>query len=169
MDRVYEEIKALKQSEKSTVQLVKEQGSEQLFIRKTLQGRHMVYRTLQGLSHPYLPNIYEVSFTDDSTTVVEEYIEGQTTGSAELSEKQCRIIGREICDVLIFLHENGIIHRDIKPSNILIAKDGHIRLIDFDAGGYLCAGRYFEAAFRKQGRKTTLQRLPFQMYQFGSG
>ncbi len=133
MDRVYEEIKALKQSEKSTVQLVKGQGSEQLFIRKTLQGRHMVYRTLQDLSHPYLPNIYEVSFADNSTTVVEEYIEGQTTGSAELSEKQCRMIGREICDVLIFLHENGIIHRDIKPSNILLAKDGHIRLIDFDA------------------------------------
>lgn len=133
MDRVYEEIKALKQSEKSTVQLVKEQGSEQLFIRKTLQGRHMVYQTLQGLSHPYLPKIYEVSFADDSTTVVEEYIEGRTAGSEELSEKQCRTIGREICDVLIFLHENGIIHRDIKPSNILLAKDGHIRLIDFDA------------------------------------
>lgn len=129
----YDEIEVLKQSEKSTVQLVKGQDNDRLFIRKTLQGRHPVYRILQELSHPYLPSVYEVSFEEDSTIVVEEYIEGQTVGSVELSEKQCGMIGKEICNVLIFLHENGIIHRDIKPSNILLAKDGHIRLIDFDA------------------------------------
>lgn len=33
----------------------------------------------------------------------------------------------------MFLHQYGIIHRDIKPSNLLLAPDGHIRLIDFDA------------------------------------
>lgn len=35
--------------------------------------------------------------------------------------------------VLEFLHGKDIIHRDIKPSNIILANDGHIRLIDFDA------------------------------------
>ena len=39
----------------------------------------------------------------------------------------------ELCEVLVFLHGYGIIHRDIKPSNLLLAPDGHIRLIDFDA------------------------------------
>ncbi len=130
---VYDEIKVLKQSGKSMVQLVKGQDNGRLLVRKTLQGRHSVYGILQEISHPYLPTVYEVSFAGDSTTVVEEYIEGQTVGSVELSEKQCRIIGKEMCNVLSFLHENGIIHRDIKPSNILLAKDGHIRLIDFDA------------------------------------
>lgn len=129
----YQEIKVLKQSEKSKVQIVKEQGSGQLLVRKTLQGRHSLYQKLQTLSHPYLPLVYEVSIEDESTIVLEEYIEGRTVGSIELSEKQCRIIVKELCDVLIFLHEKGIIHRDIKPSNILLAKDGHIRLIDFDA------------------------------------
>lgn len=129
----YEEIRVLKQNEKGTVQLVKERGGERFFIRKTMQGRHPVYQVLQELSHPCLPSVYEVSLNGDTTTVVEEYIEGQTAGSAELSEKQCRAVMRELCDVLIFLHGKGIIHRDIKPSNILIAKDGHIRLIDFDA------------------------------------
>lgn len=88
---------------------------------------------LQELAHPCLPRVYEVLLDEDTTTVVEEYIEGQTAGSVELSEKQCRTIVKELCDVLIFLHGKGIIHRDIKPSNILLAKDGHIRLIDFDA------------------------------------
>lgn len=40
---------------------------------------------------------------------------------------------KELCTVLEFLHAKDIIHRHIKPSNILHAKDGHIRLIDFDA------------------------------------
>ncbi len=51
---VYDEIKLLRQSEKSTVQLVKEQGSERLFVRKILQGRHQVYAVLRELTHPYL-------------------------------------------------------------------------------------------------------------------
>lgn len=133
MNLKYDEIKVLKQSEKSTVQLVKEQGSGRLLIRKTLQGQHAVYQTLQKLEHPYLPTIYEVSYDNHATTIIEEYIEGQTSGSAALTEKQCRVVIKELCEVLIYLHENGIIHRDIKPSNILIAEDGHIRLIDFDA------------------------------------
>lgn len=129
----YEEIKLLKQSGKSTVSLVKEEGGERYFIRKTLQGQHLVYQNLRELAHPCLPAVYEVSFDKDTTTVVEEYIEGRTVGSVKLSEKQCLTIVGELCDVLIFLHEKGIVHRDIKPSNILIAEDGHIRLIDFDA------------------------------------
>ncbi len=128
-----EEIELLKQSEKSTVYLVRERGREQFYIRKTLQGRHSVYLALQGLTHPYLPKVYEAAVDGNTTTVIEEYIEGQTAGSAELSEKQCRAVVKELCDVLAFLHGKGIIHRDIKPSNILLAKDGHIRLIDFDA------------------------------------
>lgn len=132
-DMIYDVISVLKQTEKSTVQIVKEQGGEQLFIRKTLQGMHSVYQVLRELEHPYLPAVFEVSFDGDMTTVIEEYIEGQTVGDAGLSEKQCRVIVRELCDVLILLHGKGIIHRDIKPSNILLAKDGHIRLIDFDA------------------------------------
>ncbi len=133
MSMNYDEIKVLKQSEKSKVQLVKEQGSGQLLICKTLQGQHSVYQTLQGLQHPYLPTVYEVSYDNAETTIIEEYIEGQTAGSAALTEKQCRTVIKELCEVLMYLHEKGIIHRDIKPSNILMAKDGHIRLIDFDA------------------------------------
>ena len=129
----YEVIKTLKQSEKSTVQLLKESVGGRLVIRKTLQGRHQVYRTLQKFSHPCMPAVYEVSIDGEKTTVIEEFIEGQTAGSMELSEKQCRDIVRELCGVLAFLHGKGIIHRDIKPSNILLTEDGHIRLIDFDA------------------------------------
>lgn len=134
----YEEISLLKQSEKSTVCLIREKGEvERLFIKKVLKGRLPVYSKLLDCPHPYLPTLYEVDISDNTTTVIEEYIDGQPLGSAELSEKQICSAIKELCSVLEFLHAKGIIHRDIKPSNMILATDGHIRLIDFDAARML--------------------------------
>ncbi len=125
-----EVVRRIKESGKSTVELVRSDG---LYIRKILKGRHEVFTVLRDCPHPYLPKIYEVDQTADSVTVIEEYIEGVSIGSADLSGRKLMRAVRELCDVLAFLHEKNIIHRDIKPSNILLAGDGHIRLIDFDA------------------------------------
>lgn len=129
----YEEIGLLKQSEKSTVLLVRETDGEQVFVQKVLKGQHEIYTHLLSCPHPCLPELFEVIISGDTTTVIEEYIDGQTLGSGELSEKQLLCAVKELCSVLEFLHGKGIIHRDIKPSNIILARDGHIRLIDFDA------------------------------------
>lgn len=102
--------------------LVHKKGEEQVFIRKVLKGQHHIYLTLQSCRHPYLPKLYEVIIADDSTTVIEEYIEGQSLGNAELSEKQLLSAVKELCSVLEFLHGKDIIHRDVKPSNIILAR-----------------------------------------------
>lgn len=133
----YEEIRLLKQSKRGTVYLVSEKDTGRLCIRKQLQGRYPVYELLQSCPYPFLPQIYEVTSEGGVTTVVEEYIEGCSPGGGTLPEKQLLKIAKELCSVLTFLHEKGIIHRDIKPSNIILAKDGHIRLIDFDAARML--------------------------------
>lgn len=129
----YEEVKLIKQTEKSTVLLLREEAGTQLYVQKKLTGQHPVYQMLQNIPHPCLPKLYEVIISEDSTTVIEEYIEAQHSVSKELSEKQFLNVVRQLCSVLEFLHGNGIIHRDIKPSNILITEDIHVYLIDFDA------------------------------------
>ena len=43
-----EEIRLLRQSEKSTVRLVREKGTDRLMIQKILQGRHDVYTALRA-------------------------------------------------------------------------------------------------------------------------
>lgn len=132
----YEEIKLIKQSEKGTIYLVREkeaQPEQKLFIRKELKGQYPIYLTLKECRHSYLPELYEVSVTPEKTIVLEEYIEGVSIGEAGLTEKKICSAAKELCAVLEYLHGKDIIHRDIKPSNIIYAKDGHIRLIDFDA------------------------------------
>lgn len=129
----YEEVRLLKQGEKSTVHLLREKGRGQVFIRKRLAGRYPIFQTLRECNHPGLPKQYDVIISEDSTTVIEEYIEGQPLGTVELTEKQFLHVVRELCSVLEYLHGKGIIHRDIKPSNIILTEDGQVYLIDFDA------------------------------------
>jgi len=58
--------------------------------------------------------------------IIQEYIDGETP--KRLNRQQAI----ELCQVVGYLHHEGIIHRDIKPENILIAKDsGKVYLIDF--------------------------------------
>ncbi len=130
MESKYKELKLLKQSEKSTVYLVC--SGERKYIRKLLTGRHPIYELLMNNPHPGLPRLLEVTVSENSTTILEKYIEGQPLGTVELSKRQFSTVVRELCSVLTFLHGKGIIHRDIKPSNIILTEEGHVYLIDFD-------------------------------------
>ncbi len=42
-----------------------------------------------------------------------------------------RFYAAEVCLVLKFVHESAIIFRDLKLDNIMLALDGHIKVIDF--------------------------------------
>jgi serine/threonine protein kinase/tetratricopeptide (TPR) repeat protein len=38
---------------------------------------------------------------------------------------------RDVCDVLSYLHGEGVIHRDLKPSNVFVRENGQPVLVDF--------------------------------------
>ena len=48
------------------------------------------------------------------------------------NENIIRFYTAEVICALEYLHINGYIHKDIKPENIMIDKNGHIKLTDFD-------------------------------------
>ena len=45
-----------------------------------------------------------------------------------LNEDQIRIVCRQTCLALQYLHENKIIHRDLKAGNILLTMAGNVKL-----------------------------------------
>ena len=52
-----------------------------------------------------------------------------------LSIKETQRIGRQLFEIVHFIHNKGISHRDLKPENILInPKKRMIKLIDFGFG-----------------------------------
>ena len=136
----YKVIKVLDNDENSIVELV--EGNEgKRYIRRIMQGRVEVYLAMKKLPHSFLPEIISAEYDGKQTVIIEEYINSKGDLSCLKGEREIVSAFCELCVVLDFIHAREIIHRDIKPSNILVADDGHIRLIDFDA-----ARRYKEDA-----------------------
>lgn len=93
---------------------------------------------LANLSHANLPKVTDYFSEDGREYLVMEFVEGQTLdemltacGNRPFSEEQVLGWAFQLCDVLEYLHHQGIIFRDLKPSNIMIDRNGSVRLIDF--------------------------------------
>ena len=94
---------------------------------------------LSRLNHPNLPAFTDFFSEGSRHFLVMEYIEGNTLeellehSSGPFSERRVLGWGRQLCDVLEYLHSQQppIIFRDLKPGNMMLRHDGRIKLIDF--------------------------------------
>ena len=94
-------------------------------------------KLLQRLSHPRIPRVY-ADFKDEGRQYLSmDFIEGEDLEEVikrkgAIPEKQVLEWADQLCDVLDYLHRNGLIYRDMKPSNIMIDhKNGGLKLVDF--------------------------------------
>lgn len=136
LDKLFELLKVLKESERSKVSLIRHRSTGTKFILRSFTGDPDVYRMLVSFSSAYLPTVYEVASDGDRNLVLEEYITGDNMGDllkgALFTSDETRRIVRELCFALWALHSTGAVHRDIKPENVII-HGGTAVLIDFDA------------------------------------
>ncbi|MGN0636775.1 MAG: serine/threonine-protein kinase [Huintestinicola sp.] len=123
----------LKGSERGCVYVQYDENGKKVIKRVICNGCKEVYELLGNNPHPFMPKVISVTSDEKGIIVTEEYIEGRIISEACFTEKAMVNAAKELCSVLSHIHRLGIVHRDIKPSNILLADDGHIRLIDFDA------------------------------------
>lgn len=95
---------------------------------------------LKGLSHTYIPQVYDFVQENGVVYTVMDYIEGesldkliargQLPSQAELVAWACQLL-----EALVYLHSRppyGILHGDIKPANIMRHSGGDMCLIDFN-------------------------------------
>jgi eukaryotic-like serine/threonine-protein kinase len=91
-------------------------------------------RTISGLSHPNVCQLYDVGSQGGTSYLVMEYLEGETLASrlskGPLTPDQVLKCGIEICEGLEKAHKSGVVHRDLKPGNIMLTRSG-AKLMDF--------------------------------------
>lgn len=143
----YRELTVL--DEKQNIVLVQDIRSSELCVKKTLDiYSRDVYEQLASVRIEGVPAVKECIADDGKLIVVEEYVQGRSLKQAldeqgVFNETQAYNIAVQLADILARLHqlEPAIVHRDIKPSNIIIEKNGHVNLIDFNAARHVNADK----------------------------
>lgn len=143
----YRELTVL--DEKKNIVLVQDIRNSELCVKKTLDiYSRDVYEQLASVRIEGVPAVKECVADDGKLIVVEEYVQGRSLKQVLdeqglLNEEQAYDIAVQLADVLVRLHqlEPAIVHRDIKPSNIIIEKNGHVNLIEFNAARHVNADK----------------------------
>jgi len=121
-------------------------------VLKAIEKSHPQYhilvkeaKILQQCQHSSIPIIYDILEFDTQTYIVEEFIQGENLKQYIVRQRRISAsllldISRQLCDILLFLHNPArrILHLDIKPENILLLNH-KLKLIDF--GSAICQGQ----------------------------
>lgn len=93
---------------------------------------------LTSTKHPNAISIMDVYYEESNLYVVTELALGgdlytRINQRGRLSEPECRVVLKQLLDVLSYLHSRGITHRDLKPENVMLVDPNSltIKLADF--------------------------------------
>jgi len=95
--------------------------------------------TLKTLHHPRIPRFIASFHEGDGVQLrlylAAEFIEGESLAAriarGPLCESELRDIATQALQVLVYLHQLGLLHRDIKPDNFIVRPGGDLVLVDF--------------------------------------
>lgn len=99
--------------------------------------------------HPNVVDLKAVYEEENYVHLVMELCAGgelfhQLEKHGRFSESEARVRFRDLMQVVLYCHENGVIHRDLKPENILLvtrASSSPIKLADFGLATYIKPGQ----------------------------
>lgn len=95
-------------------------------------------RVQQRLQHPNIVQIFEYIDIDGLKAIIMEHVDGDELYTrldrrqAALPEAECKMLVYQLCQALLYCHDEGVVHRDVKLENILIEKgSSRLKLCDF--------------------------------------
>jgi len=99
---------------------------------------------LASLEHPFLVNLKYAFQNTEFLVLVMDLVRSADLSEFVLSKRrlsrpQVKWVIMEVCVVMRYLHEQGVLYRDLKPENLLVDEDGHIRLIDMGLAARISA------------------------------
>nr|AHZ63883.1 phototropin [Metzgeria crassipilis] len=146
----FKPIKPLGCGDTGSVHLVELRNSTEFYAMKAMEKSSMVNRNkvhrarvereiLERMDHPFLPTLYGSFQTRTHVCLITDFCPGgelflllERQPEKRFPEDSCRFYAAEIVLALEYLHCLGVVYRDLKPENVLIQRDGHVQLTDFD-------------------------------------
>jgi len=103
---------------------------------------------LSALSHPNIPQVYDLGYADGHWYLALEHVPGHTmaevcaAGARAAVPMTLEVVVsalEQLCDALHHAHERNdpegrplrIVHRDVTPHNLMITPEGYAKLLDF--------------------------------------
>lgn len=125
---------------------------------------------LSRLNHNSIVKLIDFFIEDHRGYLVLERIDGESlrqkvNAEGRLNETAVRSLAMQMCEMLEYLHglEPPVVHRDFTPENLILARDGTLKLVDFNvaqqqestATGTVVGKHCFIAPEQFRGKPTT--------------
>ena len=92
-------------------------------------------RVLASLQHPGIVTVFDFGQAGPWFYFAMERVVGKSLreliATRALGAKESLAVVAQICEVLQYAHEQGVVHRDIKPENVFVDAGGRVKLLDF--------------------------------------
>ena len=102
-------------------------------------------KSVARLSHPNVVSVFDQGRDGSYLYLAMEYLPGRTLRN--LLDERGWVPPREALAIMVPLlsglaaaHRAGLVHRDVKPENVLVAPDGHLKVVDFGLARALTMG-----------------------------
>ena len=94
------------------------------------------------VAHPAMVRIYDDGESESGPYLVMDRVDGETLEAklhalpkgTPLPVAEALRIGRDLLQFVVAIHAGNLTHRSLNPTEILIARNGQLRVIDFDSG-----------------------------------
>ena len=146
MNDRYHLIRCIESSENTCVDIVEDQLTSKVFLRKSISKQadamvihqfHMEINVLSMVHHAYIPEIVDVYEDRDRKYLIESYIQGTLLNEYLASHKALGKLYRfrflmESMEIMDYIHQKGFLYIDWKPENMIVS-NRHIHVIDFNS------------------------------------
>lgn len=130
-------LDVIKEDEHGAIYLYQDKGEHRLLVIRKVEGSSAGLgeaRLLTTLKHKHIVDILGASGDTHRFITVMEYLSGGSLKDRLLQPTpwgRALRTAREICDALLFAHNNRIVHGNLRPGNVLFTEGGVAKVTDF--------------------------------------